>query len=49
VLVTIVNTLGIIMLLGFATLLSKDNVPRVVDPASMRADRADSPAAAASP
>ncbi len=38
VLVTVVNTLGIVMLLGFATLLSRDNRPRMVDPATMRAD-----------
>jgi BASS family bile acid:Na+ symporter len=47
VLVTIVNTLGIIMLLGFATVLSRDNRPRMVDPVTMRADHMDAPVAAA--
>jgi BASS family bile acid:Na+ symporter len=46
VLVTVVNTLGIIMLLGFATVLSRDNRPRVVDPESMRADSTEAPVAA---
>lgn len=44
VLVTIVNTLGIVMLLAFATVLSKDKVPRLVDPAASRASQADAPA-----
>jgi len=48
VLVTVVNTLGIIMLLGFAIVLSQDKIPRLVDPATMRADHRDAPASSGS-
>jgi BASS family bile acid:Na+ symporter len=42
VLVTVVNTLGIVMLLAFARALSKDNQGSIwCDPAAMRADRAE--------
>lgn len=45
VLVTIVNTLGIIMLMGFARVLSKDNEGSMfVSPESSRADRSTSSA-----